>query len=553
VVERSADCDVHGPLSRSAGEQDRAPAASLRVVLATAGVAIVTTGGWLLAPPMGVDLAAQVARADFWARHGAAVLDFGWYGGISPYQYSLLTPAPMTWLGGGVNGAKALGAIAAVIAAVLLVLLFLRTGARRPLLGGVLGTVGIVGNLVSGRITFTAGLAFGVATLLALTSQRTWVRRTGAVVGGVLTGAASPVAALFSGLAGVALLLTSRSRRLEGLLVAIGSGLSIGVMSFLFGADGPMTSIPSDTLRSCTVSLVVAVLVNRPAIRVGALLSAIGVLAAAALQTPVGINAGRLSATFALAVLGAYATTPGWLRVPRPLNDLRRRAAVLALLLVAVALWQHPVAIKEMQHAGNPMASPGNFQPLLAELGRHAPVGRIEVVPTRDYWETAYVAGAVPLARGWLRQADMARNPLFFDGHLTSDRYLRWLQDNGVSMVAIARGPVAAVGAQEARLVRKRPPYLTQIWQGGGWTLYRVTGAPAVVDGATLLSSTDVGIKLLAPTVGDVLVRLRWSNWLAAHGPAACLTRSPNGWTTLRVRAPGEYVVTGSLRPAPTC
>ena len=502
---------------------------------------------------MGVDLAAQVARADFWARHGAAVLDFGWYGGISQYQYSLLTPALMAWLGGGVNGARVFGAAAAVIAAVLLVLLLLRTGARWPLLGGVLGTVGIVGNLVSGRITFTAGLAFGLATLLALTSQRTWVRRTGAVVGGVLTGAASPVAALFSGLAGVALLLTSRSRRLEGLLVAVGSGLSIGVMSFLFGADGPMNTIASDTLRSLTVSLVVAVLVNRPAVRVGALLSAVGVLAAAVVDTPVGLNAGRLSATFALAVLGAYATVPGWLRVPEPLNDRRRRWAVLALLLVAVALWQHPVAVKEMQHAGNPMASPSDFQPLLAELGRHAPVGRIEIVPTGDYWETAYVAAAVPLARGWLRQADIARDPLFFDGHLTSERYLRWLQDNGVSMVAIARGPVATVGAQEARLVRKRPPYLTQIWQGGGWTLYRVAGAPAVVDGATLLSSTAVGIKLLAPTAGDVLVRLRWSNWLTAHGPAACLTHGPNGWTTLRVRAPGEYLVTGSLRPGPTC
>jgi hypothetical protein len=535
----------HGP--------DPAQSGTRRAVLATAGAALGATVGWLLAPPMGVDLAAQVARADFWARHGAAVLDFGWYGGVSPYQYSLLTPASMAWLGGGVNGARALGAIAAVIAAVLLVLLLLRTGARRPLLGGVLGAVGIVGNLVSGRVTFTAGLAFGLATLLALTAQRPWVRRTGAVVGGVLTGAASPVAALFGGLAGAALLVTSRSRRLDGLLLAAGSGLSIGAMSLFFGADGPMNSIPSDTLRSCTVSLLVAVLVDRPVIRVGALLSAVGVLAAALLDTPVGLNAGRLSATFALAVLGAYATTPGWLRVPRLLRGPGPRAAALALMLVAVALWQHPVAVKELDNAGDPMASPSTFQPLLAELGRRGPVGRIEIVPTGDYWETAYVAGAFPLARGWLRQADIARNPLFFDGHLTSDRYLRWLQDNGVSLVAIARGPVATVGAQEARLVRKRPAYLTQIWQGGGWTLYSVAGAPAVVDGATLVSSSDSGITLHAATAGDVLVRLRWSDWLAAHGPAACLTPGPNGWTTLRVRTPGQYVVTGSLHPGPTC
>jgi len=515
------------PASHSDGEPKRPPATTRWAVPATIGTALAATAGWLSAPPMGVDLAAQVARADFWARHGGAVLDFGWYGGISPYQYSLLTPAAMAWLGGGVTGARWLGALAAVLAAALLVLLLLRTGARRPLLGGVLGTVGIVGNLVSGRITFTVGLAFGLATLLALTAQRRWVRRAGAIAGGVLTGAASPVAALFCGLAGVAVLLTSRSRRLDGLFIAAGSGLSIGVMSLLFGADGPMNTIASDTLRSVTVSLLVAVLVNPRTIRAGALLSAAGVLAAAVLETPVGLNAGRLSATFAL--------------------------AVLPLLLVAVALWQHPVAVREVRHAGNPMASPAAFRPLLAELSRSAPVGRIEVVPTGDYWETAYLADRVPLARGWLRQADIARNPLFFDGQLTAGSYLSWLQDNGVSLVAIARGPVAPVGAQEARLVRKREPYLTEIWQGGAWTLYRVAGAPTVLDGATLVSSTAAGITLLAPGTGDVLVRLRWSDWLATRGPAACLAPGPHGWTTLRVRTPGRYTVTGSFRPGPAC
>jgi len=547
------------PANHSDGEPKRPPPTTRWAVPATIGTALAATAGWLSAPPMGVDLAAQVARADFWARHGGAVLDFGWYGGISPYQYSLLTPAAMAWLGGGVTGARWLGALAAVLAAALLVLLLLRTGARRPLLGGVLGTVGIVGNLVSGRITFTVGLAFGLATLLALTAQRRWVRRTGAIAGGVLTGAASPVAALFCGLAGVAVLLTSRSRRLDGLFIAAGSGLSIGVMSLLFGADGPMNTIVSDTLRSVTVSLLVAVLVNRRTIRVGALLSAAGVLAAAVLETPVGLNAGRLSATFALAVLACYATMPDGIRLAR-LPRLaqfarlpRLRPAVLPLLLVAVALWQHPVAVREVRHAGDPMASPAAFRPLLAESSRYAPVGRIEVVPTGDYRETAYLADRVPLARGWLRQADIARNPLFFDGQLTAGRYLSWLRDNGVSLVAIARGPVAPVGAQEARLVRKREPYLTEIWRGGVWTLYRVAGAPTVLDGATLVSSTAAGITLLAPGTGDILVRLRWSDWLAARGPAACLTPGPHGWTTLRARTPGRYTVTGSFRPGPAC
>jgi hypothetical protein len=61
----------------------------------------------------------------------------------------------------------------------------------------------------------------------------------------------------------------------------------------------------------------VAVLVPRRPVRVGALLSAAGVLATAVLTTPVGLNAGRLSATFALPVLAGYARPDACL-VPRP-------------------------------------------------------------------------------------------------------------------------------------------------------------------------------------------------------------------------------------------
>jgi len=534
-----------------------------RAVLGTSAAALATTVGWLLAPPMGIDLAAQVARGDFWARNGAAVLDFGWYGGLSPYSYSLITPPLMSLSGGGVDGARRVGAVFAVLASVLFVLLLCRTGARRPLIGGLLGTVGIVGNLISGRITFTAGLAFGLATLLALTSRRAWLKRVGGVVGGVLTGAASPVAGLFLALAAVALLVTTKTsgRRWEALLVAAAAGSSIMSMSVLFGVNGPMNSIPGDTLRSATVSLAVALLVNRPAVRVGALLSCAGVLAAAALTTPVGLNAGRLSATFALGVLGAYATVPDRIRLPRRLAvPLSRRlpapvqrAAGLVALLAVVALWQHPFAVKELSQAGNPMASAARFRPLLAEMARFGPVGRVEVVPTDAFWEAARVVDTVPLARGWLRQADTDRNPIFFDGRLSNATYYGWLQANGVSLVALADGPTAPAGAAEARLVRRAPAYLHRVWGGDGWSLYQVADSPSVVVGATLLSSTDDGIDLAVAHAGDVLVRVRWSRWLVARGPAGCLAPTADSWTTLRVRTPGTYVISGSLEPGPFC
>jgi hypothetical protein len=229
------------------------------------------------------------------------------------------------------------------------------------------------------------------------------------------------------------------------------------------------------------------------------------------------------------------------------------RPAVFAVLLVGVAAWQHPFGVRELRDAGHPTSSAQYFRPLLAELARRGPVGRVEVVPTIKYWEAAYVPGRVPIARGWLRQADTRRNPVFFDGRLTGDRYGRWLRDNGVSLVALAASPAASVGRREARLIRTGQPYLSKVWSGGAWTLYAVAGAPSVVSGAALVTSTDLGVTLDASSTGDVLVRVHWSRWLAVRGPRACLTPRRDGWTTLRVSVAGRYMVTGSFRPGPNC
>ena len=455
------------------------------------------------------------------------------------------------------------GALAAVAASVLLTLLLLRAGARRPLLGGLLGTVGIFGNIVSGRITFTVGVVFGLAALLALTCTPPWQRRVAGFAAAALAAATSPVVGLFVGLAGTALMLAAgwrpaehpgfAGRRIDGLLLAVGAGVPMIAMAALFGVGGPMNSIDSDTLRSFTVSLLVAALVPHRAIRIGALLSAAGVLTASILTTPVGLNAGRLSATFALATIAGYAVVPSFLRVPENLTRPVQRFAALVVLLGGVALWQHPVAFTELREAGDPTSSPAYFQPLLDELARRNPSGRIEVVPTARYWEAAYVPGTVPLARGWLRQADTQRNPLFFEGSLTAARYGRWLHDNGVSLVALADAPPASVGRQEAKLVRAKPPYLKKVWRGGAWTLYEVAGKPSLVTGSTLISSTDGRVVVDVTAPGDVHIRVRWSRWLTVDGPAGCVEPTLDGWTTLRAQAPGRYALTGSLGSSRAC
>jgi hypothetical protein len=541
----------------------RVPAA----VLVTSAAAVALAVAWLAAPPLGTDLSAQVARADFFAEHGWAPIDFRWYGGVSPHGYSVVTPPLMAWF-----GPRPVGAAAGLVSAVAFVLLLLRTGARRPLLGGVIGAAGIFGNLVSGRVTFAVGVALGLLALLLLSRRsRGSARDTSPVpghhpghnskIGGVagagvlaaLAAAASPVAGLFVGLAGTALLLATlvpstrpapKSSMIGGATVAVGAAVPLAVMAGLFGSGGWMNMTRQDMVHAAVASLAVAALVPHRVVRIGALLSAAGVLAAYLLHTPVGLNAIRLSVIFALPVVAAYATLPGWLG--------RFREPAVWLVLVALAWWQPPVLDTDLARAGDPTASRAYFAPLRDELARRAPAGRVEVVPTADYWESAYLDD-VPLARGWLRQVDLDRNRLFFDGTLDADSYREWLVDNGVSYVALADAELSWVGQREGELVRGGLPYLTPVWESPDWTLYEVAGDPGIAAGATVVAAGADAVVVRADRAGEILVRVRWSRWLAVSGEA-CLAEADGGWTTVRVDGPGEYRIEGALAGAgPRC
>jgi hypothetical protein len=182
-------------------------------------------------------------------------------------------------------------------------------------------------------------------------------------------------------------------------------------------------------------------------------------------------------------------------------------------------------------------------------------VGRVEVVPLANYWDAAYVPPHAPLARGWLRQADLAHNPLFFEGGLTAGRYERWLLDNGVGYVAVAGAAPSWVGRAEVGLIRGGLPYLTEVWRGGDWTLYEVAGSPSIVSGTGhLVASTPGGVTLDVPAAGDIRVRVRWSRWLSLRGgTGGCLLRGGD-WTVLAVTRPGRYELTSSLTsPGPFC
>jgi hypothetical protein len=546
-------------------------AAARRVVPVAVAVTVVLAAAFLVAPPLGTDLAAQQARADFFDRYGFTPVDLGWYGGVNQFGYSLVSQALGAWFGPPV-----VGAVGAVVSAVAFAHLLRRTAARRPTLGAVLGAIVLVGNLVSGRITFAVGLALGLLALVIIAGAGAGalvgrggagraVRLPVAALLAVLATWASPVAGLFVGLAGGALLLAgfrrpdsagwrSGFRRPDGVgwrdhrwlaeawVLCVAPVVALAPMAVLFGNGGtqPFTAESMRINIALAVLVIVVLPAGRRTLRIGAALTVVLLLLAYHVPSPIGSNALRLPMLFAVPVLAAYA-------------PLGRRW--LAALLVAVVWWQPPVMTSDLARAGAAASGADFYRPLVDELRRRGPVGRVEVVPLRDHWESRYVAPVVPLARGWERQVDVDRNPLFYTDPIDPADYRDWLRDNAVTYVAVAPdSPPDRYARGEAALIATGLPYLREVWRDQTWRLYAVDDpAPLVAAPAQLVESTSAAVRFRLDGTADVLVRVRWSRWLTLTGPGGCLTPGPDGWTTVRATAAGEQTVSSGFRPGPAC
>ena len=84
----------------------------------------------------------------------------------------------------------------------------------------------------------------------------------------------------------------------------------------------------------------------------------------------------------------------------------------------------------------------------------------MEIPPTGNRWEADYVAPRFPLARGWLRQLESDDRDLFTDGNLTAATYRSWLDERGVSYVAVAgrRARLPGLGRRGADTRRPAVP-----------------------------------------------------------------------------------------------
>jgi hypothetical protein len=495
-----------------------------------ASAALVVT--FLALPLSGTDLSAAVARADFASRHAFSPIDFSWFGGTNQFGYSLVSQYLMALL-----GARPAGALAAFAASCCFATILRRSRVAHPLAGSLVGAFCIFANLVSGRITFAIGTAFGLACLLALTSRTKRVGYPLAVVLAVLCAGSSPVAGLFLLLCGVALAMTGRVR--DGVLLAVATLSPMLVIGLVFGVGGWMQMTPVDAITGTATSLVVAALVTSRQVRVAALLSAGGIVLAYFVHTPVGANAIRLPVMFALPLIVGMSQRSRW---------------VMLLSGAVVAALNPPLVVSDLDDSGDPANYPSYYQALNGKLATLPHLGKIEVVMTPNYWESVYVADEHLLARGWLRQQDTAQNPLFFKNTVPrAAAYRRWLVDNGVAYVALP-SEVSWLGEAERRAVQRASVQLgvgalTPIWGDSHWQLYRVVGSPGLVDGPAVVTRANEGtIKLRFSRPGTALVRVNYTRWLVASGQA-CLADA-DGWTSVKARSAGPVEITSSLRPS---
>jgi hypothetical protein len=492
-------------------------------VIASGSLAVVVAIAYLLAPPMGRDYSAQLAHAGLAKRHWPELLDLRWYGGFDPLGYSIWSPPVMALL-----GVRLTTALAYVVSVVLFAALLKRVQVARPVLGAVTAAVCLTGNIVVTRTTFALGLAVGLGALLALVSGRLRI----ASVLSVLAALASPVAGLFLGVAGGALFLSNRRR--DGLTLAV-SGLvpTIGV-GLIFGNGGRQSFGEEHALLGFLICLLVAGLCwRRPVLRWGALLTAGLIAAAYFLPTPVGTTATRLPELFAAPVIVAVATVPLVAAIA---------ASATAVLLVP------PVSITEIQERGDPALSAPYYAPLLGQLATRGTLGPIEVVPTQRRGEAALVAPVVAIARGWSRQADIGRNPIFYDGTLNADTYQKWLDDNAISYVALSKGPYDWAAPDEANLVRSGLPYLRTVWSDQTWTLYAVTNPrPVISPPGQVVARDPVSLTVSLPEPGEYVVRVRWSRFVSAS--SGCVRPTEDGWSVVVVQHPSTVRIEGSLLP----
>jgi hypothetical protein len=512
------------------------------VIAATAAAAVLHILWALFLAKDSGDMAAQYAWTDFIRAHPSASYNFSWYGGLHPASYSLLSPYVMAALGVRTTAVIA-GTLSATVAAVLL----MRIKVDRPLVPVLWTTFALWCDVVSGRVTFALGMLFALMAAVLLfpaeRTTRTWSPRLATAT--ALTALAtmcSPVAGLFMLVVAAAMFLTGR--RNESYPLFATPPLVVGATSLLFPFYGVQPFAWYFAIIPLATAVVSAVVTPRRwrSMRAGAWVYAGGVFLTWIVPSPIGSNVERLALLFGGSLLLVVAMGSTW----GP-----RRTIALWLAFVGVAAWQITKPIVDQVNTSVESATMTHAGPLISELHTvRADRGRVEVVPLRSHWEASGLAPYVNLARGWNRQADVERNPLFYDGTLTPDSYRDWLRRWSVNYVVLPSDQPDGAAVAEAKIVQTRPGWLRPVWKDPHWQVFEVSGADPLADPPAVVDQAGPAeLTVTMPVAGSTLLRIPWSPVLGIEGATdnkhGCL--APEGdWTRLYAPRPDTYRIGGS-------
>lgn len=459
-------------------------------------VAVVIAALYVAVAPHTADLAGQTAREELFRRSGFVAFWSGWYAGIPSAEYSLLTPPLL-----GLFGAIWLGALS-IVATAFIVVPLLRT-ALRPRAGAIAFVVAAALDVASGRTTFAVGAVVALAAVLA--AQRRSVAMTCALA--ALATATSPVAGFLLLVAGVTLVIADPERRRVAIGLMAGVVATLGLLALLSrGTGGYEPFTRTSLLMAVGTALVVALVPVGRRLRVAASVTVVMLIAVYFVHSPVGANATRI------AVLAAAPTVVAMALIPR--RALLVTAGVLAALL-PLAQFHNDLRASMANDSSRSFVAP-----LLQQLSTD-PITRdhrVELVDTATHWPSTYLLPTYALARGWERQIDESRNPMFYgNAPLTAKTYRRFLNRNAVGAVAVATGVPLDYGVKrEAALLKAGLPYLQLVWSNEHWLLYTVDQPrPMVAAPATVLRLSDTGLTLRVPAAGRYLLRMHWSPFLA--------------------------------------
>ncbi len=483
------------------------------------------------------DLAAQVFRAELFQRAGLSIWNGSWYGGHYTLTYSFLFPPLASLL-----GPQLVGTISVVASSYFFDRLVRDRWGERARWATLWFAAGVVTLLADGQLTFALGVVFGLAALRCLQLGRDKL----AFAAAAACALSSPVAAAF--LAGVILIGALERGRPVNRIAVGAAAIALGLVllpNLAFPESGQFPFAFSSYLAIplwCGGVLFVTRGLGEQERQLRWALIGYVVVATLLLlaPNPMGGNAVRLGALFGGPVLAAV------MLARRPRLDAFS-VVVLSLALAGGLYWQVTASVSQIARSvGDPSTSREYFQPAAQWLRAHGGTGvRVEVPPTANHWESAYLASQFELARGWLRQLDTTRDDIFYDdeGQLTSETYRRWLHRNAISYVALPDAPLDYSSVAERRLILGAPPYLDLRWSSPHWRIYAVQNPEPLVEpmgeaaARTLwVGRQSFGLEVTRP--GDFLVRVNFTPYWSISRGAGCLLRHGD-WTLAHASHPG--------------